>query len=344
MPRRFALLVVAGFLTACGAAAPPPPDPAARFSESRYIVAKGWSDQGPRAAEADARAKVAEQIRSQLRSTLTVETSENSAGAGSSSARIHSEVEAKTDFAHGELIETVPDGTRCEGERCSAIAVLERTRLVERLDARYAVERGGFDAAATAAEGPDAEEPGHFARNYRAAARSFGELRAIAREIRVVARRNHEPYEADRTRFEVLAATRARRLAETKVTLLLAGIEPAELREPLSQAFAGAFGALGVHAAPGEICDDGLAFEPTASMACTLGHLGPSCRLALTGRMRRCDTGRAALGDIDFSAVNLRGVHPSGEPQARRRLIEKIGSEAFVEPLRAGLRPVLPLQ
>ena len=351
LPRRFAslpLVVLLGFLASCGGPADPArsskiglKDLETRYPASRFIRGVGQSDVGRREAELDARRVVAEQISSEIRSHLQVT---NESVGGVETARVRASVEASADFAYGELIEIIDRATICVGARCEALAVLERGRATDALEALYAAERPSFVAAADAAL--SATELAEFTRSFRVAGESFDRLAPLARQIAVIARAPFPPHIEDRVRSEALLAERARRLGDVRITLILTSVEPAPLRETLSAAFSAAFGALGLQARPGATCESGLAFEPTASMKCGLGMLGPSCELAMTGRLKRCPAAGAegGLSDLDFADLKLRGVHPSTEAEARARLLGKIGSAPLADRLREGLKPVVPIR
>lgn len=105
-----ALPAMIALLSAC-ASTPAIPDhllnPAAhpKFPPSAYITSVGMSERGPREAELDARARVAEQVRSEIESVTLSEIEEVTKGGSTESfQRLYSEVKSRTGFSHAEMI------------------------------------------------------------------------------------------------------------------------------------------------------------------------------------------------------------------------------------------------
>ncbi len=327
----FGLVVCA--LAGCGGEAPRPEPWKARHPASRFITADGFSDEGPDAAEAEARAGVARQIDSSIEATLTVRTGETD---GRPSHDIESVTREKARFDRGELIKVVREATHCEGRRCQAFAALDRDEVEDLLGREYVAGHAAFTTAAGAAEG--AAGLADFTVRFRQAETAFDALEPRGRQIEGVTGRAYGPYATDRERRDALRARRARMLADLRVTLRLDAAADEAWREPLAGALVGAFRDAGLLAAPGDTCAAGVEFRPAAKVACGLGPLGPSCELQIDGELRDC-AAHAGLGTLRARVV---GAHPRSEDDARRQLLDRLAGGALAAALRQQIGDVLP--
>lgn len=348
-------LIVAWLLAGCGASVPPPPGPdevALRYPEARFIRGIGYGvysadaerPEARRRAEADARARVAEQVRSRIRSRLTVESRAGNDG-DPAVEQVEQRVETDALFERGELVRVIQKATRCADGRCAALAVLSRERAAAAFTDAYEAHRPALQASLSAAEESE-DDPVAFTSHYRSVQRDLPRLARLAARIEVLTHARYGPYAEDRRRADALTET-ARRLRDTPLSLVTAELPNGALGDAVARAFVRGFRELGLSAVPSGTCAASdtmrFGFEPDARVECRGGPLGRTCRLRLGGLLRDCERG-VEVARFDFSGVPLRAAHPRDEARARRQLEAKLGSASFTDPLRQGLEAVLPLE
>ena len=327
-------------LSGCGGAAPGPDMEAlkGRYSERTYIVGHG---SGPTEAEAkaDARSQVANQISASLKADLQVTTSESS---GDTDVKVSRFIQETSDFDRAEMIKVVRKASHCAEGQCTAMAVLSRGDYLDTLAEDYADQRPNFTEAATAAE-RGGEDITRFTRNFRAAMNAYSPLARIARRAKVVAGGGIDGMEADDRRARSLVAMRASKLGALKITINAGGLANAKVEAALEQRLISAMSQLGLSAASGAKCSEGLSLVLSGAIDCAQGTLGSRCSLPLTARLAECDSG-TEIAPLDFRALKLKGAHPKRMDLALAALIDKAGKAQLVDPLKQQLHAVLPLE
>ena len=327
-------------VSACGTVRPDAvTKPSPRYSHADYVVGIGTSSQGPAAAEADARARVAAQIASVLEATLTAESRSDN---GQSSERAHQKITTTTRFEHSEWIRVAPGDVRCEDGECTALAVLERRAAVEVLEREYGGEAVPFRTATAAALKDPSDLPA-FTRHFREAERGFARLVPLGRELAAIGGEPCRVFTEDQRRRDDLAAARETVLSSIHVVVLPSEVSAGDLDPLVQSALVGALQTLGLQAAAASVCQSGFDFLPRTTLACAPSGLGPRCELGLSGVLRACGSG-APVAKVDFRSAPLASVHPRSTEDARRKLGDRVTPAALVGAMRAGLEQVVPIR
>lgn len=330
------LILLGLMLTGCAGSPKTPPLTSARlalaYPAARYIMATGESD-SRLAAEAAAKAGVAEQISARIESSLSVRTRSDGAGEDQT---IDARVRSTSSFSRAELIQVVPKHGRCVEGRCTAVAVLHRGEADAALAKAYAAPAERFRRATAAALA--ATQITEFTRQFRVAEDAWGTLRPLAAWRDAITGAAEVAQDADR--HARLLAARDDRLS----TLRLSVIAPADdIGQTTAGALAAAFTRMGISARPASACDAGYAVSTSGAVECGTGSFGPRCALPLQAGLTACPDG-APLAMLDLRAAKLAGASPRSEADARRRLMERVTAERLAAALAEQVRPVFPVR
>ena len=328
----FAVLSLAG----CGGApkVPPPSDArlALAYPNARYILATGEAD-SRLAAEAAAKAGVAEQISARIESSLSVRTRSDGTR---EDQKIDARIKSSSSFSRAELIQVVPKHGRCVENRCTAVAVLHRGEADAALAKEYAGPAERFRRAADAAHA--AERITEFTRQFRVAEEAWRAVRPLAAWRDAITGAAEVAQDAERNAR--LLAARDDRLK----TLRLSVIAPAdEMGQTTAGALAAAFTRMGISARPATTCSAGYAVSTSGTVECGTGSFGPRCALPLQADLKACPDG-APLATLDLRGAKLAGASPRSEADARRRLKERVTADRLAAALAEQVRPVFPVR
>jgi len=310
---------------------------ASRFPESGYILGRGESREGRTSAEANARARISEQI--DLAVQVEIRDRQQHEG-GRDYQSVLVEVSQSSRFQRAELMRIVPESITCHGPRCEVLAVLDRGDAIAALTGAYERAATAFREAANQAMRTPSIAP--FSARLRDADSAFRSLAPLAFQMRAIGRRDPPGFAEDEGRMRSLVAERVRRLSAVRITVVPHDVPQGDWSS-LGGAIVDAFGVIGVAASTGIDCTSGLAFVVEAPIECSASYLGPKCTIDLRGVLSDCTT-RAELAPVDFSAAKLTGAHSREETLARRDAVHKVTAGALAPVLRARVMSVLPVQ
>jgi hypothetical protein len=349
------LLTLACLLAACsGRGASPGIDPAgdpesffprppARYPAAWYLSAWGISATSFSEAESDARARVAEQVASDIEAEIGSEMESISRdGELRETQRLYSRVTTRSRFDRAELIRIDAKLAREHEGRFYAFAYLSREELGAALTDEYEASARSFRAAAAALPGLREDVAAYTAALRRAQA-SYPALADLAAELRVAAGRPYEPFLEDRDDYLALEADRAELLASLSVGLRL-DLDPAapDGGSGIRQALKGALAQLGLRAQP-DGCDAASFLLRVSDEAdCGQGPFGPRCTLRLRGELAPCPSG-PLLVELDLAPEGLQGSDRRDPAEALRRAYLAAEVEALLPVLKTGLAPILPI-
>jgi hypothetical protein len=245
-------------------------------------------------------------------------------------------------FDRAELIRVDPRDTQCTGQRCTAVATLNRDAAAAALKPDYDTARADLRAACAPAESP-AEPLADPVALTRALRRADAQFPAVARRGRVLAAVQGSPYAPlaeDRACLDTLRARARQSARETPVLVDVSAVDDADARTRLGAGLAAGLAALGLRAATGDRCDAGLRLAVSGRLSCGSGPFGPQCALPLTAALHTC--AGAPLADVPLGPP-ASGAHPRGEDKARAALYDLLTPAALQGPLKAALADTLPV-
>lgn len=325
-------LAVAGLCAACGAPEPTP-DPRSAWPESRYLLAEGH---GPtrRAAEDDARARIAARIEARITARLTVSTTETPTGA---EERVEQQIITESRFDRAELIELPGALQRCAPTGCVVTAVLDRQTASARLRDAAAEPSSRLRVAAERSGEGDLRA---FTQSLRAAERAWRTVASLGWQRTAILGAIPTDFAADRARHRSLQAQRAERLGQVRIALVAIEGEP-EVDRRLRGALSGALSALDVpHQASDARTAGALRLVGRASIGCHRGPVGPRCALDAQLELLGPD-GRWA--GIELGDAGLAAIDPREPARARAALLDRIEAARLGPAVQAALAPVLPI-
>lgn len=312
---------------------------AARYPAHRFLVGEGMSRIGRAEAEAQAKARLAEQVRSEVVSLVEAVSGGED---GREFQRILSEARVRSDFHHAQLIRVTSEPERDPDGFFRAIAVLDRKEAVSVLMDEYRRESERFRlevGRALRARG----DAVRFTAPYRQAEGAFAVLTRYALKVRVIAGSGRYPdeFEVDRREFLRLEEARSEVLSGLRITILPGDIEPVSARARVREVLTSAVASLGVVTVAEEVCRSGYAIVPRARFECETSPDGVRCVLNLGGRVTDCAT-RSDVAALDLAEV-ASGVHSREADIARAQTLVALNTRDLAERLRESLKGVLPL-
>ena len=339
--------VLSALLAAC-VGAPTLPDhllnPAAhpKYPRAGYITAVGMSDRGAREAEQDAKARVAEQVRSEIEAvSLSVMEEVTRGGSTESSQKLYSEVKSRTGYAHAEMIRVDPGTAARVDSLHYAFAYLSRAHMFDVLRAEYEAGAAKLRRAAEALPSL-ADDPAAFTTTYHMAHDAYRDLTAKAFEIRAVTGRAYEEHGRDERIHRQLEEMGEEVLRGFEMSVAIRCDEGPATREVVLMALTGALARLGLTATPGACAPRRHTLEVVIDVTCRRGYFGPECEMALTGALVHCASGRV-LAELELGDGAYNGIHTRDEGKAMEAIYERVTAESLLPKLGKGLSTVLPI-
>ncbi len=319
------------------------------YPPSSYLTAVGQSGRSMAEAEARARAAVAEQIRSEIRSVAASFEQELRVGSAvGSSGAVSLRVEVRSEFSRAELLRVDPKLSARHDGQYLAFAYGSRRELSAALGEAYETAAVPFRRAVAEAE--RAPELLAFVAAYRTALRTHPG--PLGLELAAVAGGSPAAVKLDLERLRALLELRSARLAAVQVAVQVAAradgragegdASPPEASGHLEGLLARALVRLGVVASPGA-CAAGLALTVEASPRCGQGSFGHRCQLGLLADLRPCG-GATPWARADLSDPSFAGASPRGQDDARAKMWNKVSEESLAARLGVGLGAALPLE
>lgn len=225
--QRGILALVILLLSGCAASGPSleesPVPLEVRFPADGYVVAWGISEQSARQAELAAKAAVAEQVRSSIKSELvSVMEAESQDGVITDYEKLESRINTTSHFDHAELIRVVPETATFKNGVHQVFAAMSRREAVTELLIPYENEAISFRLLSTQLESLEFDPP-HFTQVWRQMKPRRERLLPLAAEVRAVAGRTLPEIAADNARWEAAESARAQLLNDLNVVVDLAG-------------------------------------------------------------------------------------------------------------------------
>lgn len=304
----------------------------AQYSEAQYIVGHGISNTSQREADLDAKAQVAEQIRSSIRSETTAfAKAVIRNGSSDDSQVLTSKVQASAQFSRGEMIRIVPASRKFEKGQYQSVAQISRSELSQILIAEYEDAAIAFRQH----DNPDlANDLAAFTSSWKQAKRAYTKMAATACEIQAVIRGAYQPFTIDRDLMQKFNQQRLTWLSNIHVAVRVrsgGNIDTYAMAESIS----GAMAELGL-VADGNRCADGLLLlDLTPSVIWKKFYGTDVCEVTLSGNLKNCATGNV-LSEVSISGLNGEGKDPI------RRMHNRATPEKIAPLLSESLGHVLP--
>lgn len=329
---------------------------ATQYSPQRFIVADGYSSEGPEAARLQAQENLARTIRSEIQATFINVATEVQGTGGDDEYRdeFFHRIETHTSFRHNQLIE-VPQ-IRREGNSYVALAVASRERLDQELALDQRRSEGRTRTAVTRAESAaDQKDLSGMARALRALEKNATEVLEARIQRRAIA---HAPadlgYDPTPDLLRVVALgdqLRASAMVHLSTPAGPDGSPAAALQVqsavrtclqrldiPATDA-AAERPCLGIR----EPHQPHFALQVRPTVAAKWGLLGYTSRLELQGRIFRCGkTPPTAWVDLN-SDEPIIGHHTNNEDAATRKMLAELRPEHLEGGLRRLLGGEIPL-
>lgn len=300
------------------------------YPDSRYLAAPGYSAVSAADAGTNARAAVADAIRSRLRSSLEAQTRElqrNDVLVRETEYR--RTISTDAEFAYGEMIKVDATVTRHAADQYVAIAYLDRIRAAEVLSRDYEEAATGFRAATT--ELPSlTRDMAAYAETVRTARASYRRLADRDRELRAISGHGHGEFQDDFRRYREALAQQRQVLAGISVGLVVADAEGFPGARVAAQV-AEALNHLGLTVV-GRGCDHAryvLHLEPSLRERRIIGSV---FELSFDGVLSHCDGGHEAAV-VHLSHPDFRGEGRSPLQQLQLRITADRLAELLLESL-----------
>ena len=318
--------------------------PGDRYPALEFMVATATSAESMEDAETRARAALAAQIRSQIRSVVADESSQVSRGDDvefESSTR--SVIRQEAAFDHMELFHIDEESRRRAGGRYHAAVYLKRSeaRRVLRDDYTVAAERMQREASSLTAVS-DHDLPG-FAARYGEAQTAWDILHARALEMRAVAGTFPVDYTRLRDQWLQVERERHRRIDGLELAVVVLPCIPTgdplnhnAVREKMMQAL----DAMGL-VVRGRDCGAGQYLLEIQPRFWHRGMAGVVTRLTFAGQLRDCLTGDRWEFNMDDYAWVAEGARAE---DAVRKVQELVTAESLRPALAGALQGRLPLR
>ncbi|GAB4304339.1 MAG: hypothetical protein Kow0090_19930 [Myxococcota bacterium] len=312
-----------------------------RYTPALFITAVGVSQKDAEDAEQNAKARIAEQIRSSIESESESSVKEISAEKGESqvASEFSSRVRQTAQFSHAELIKIDKGSAFADNGIFYAFAYLNRREAVEILSTEYKNAAEPFRAAARAIIEPNTPF-GQFIIAYKKMHESFTTLVAKASEIRAIMKSSLEDYADDASLFQKAEKSAEERIANLHINVIVASPNKADgelIRETLARTII----KLGIAASPSDTCGRSLALKLGAEENCKRGALGEVCALVLKGALIDCSNKKAI---IDIEIGGFKGVHAKEQEVAREKMYEQLTEKKVFPLLKYKLGEVLPVK
>jgi len=265
-----------------------------RFPDAEFMVASATSPLAQDQAEARARAALAAQIRSRIRTVMVDEFTEESLdGVSTTTSSTHRDIVQEAAFDRMELIQLDAGSGRHADGLYHATVYLSRAEARTVLGADYSAAAARLAReAAPLADVPDHDLPG-FAARYAAVREAYAVVEARAMELRAITGALPAGFFATREQWFAAETERTRRLEHLRLALTVSPPVPAGdpfdrgvLRQDLVEALVAA--GLSVR---GTVCGDAPYLLVVQPRLVHQGMLGVVTRLSLLGYLQDCRTG-----------------------------------------------------
>ncbi len=341
-----------------------------KFPGDKWIVGIGESSRGPADAGVQARARIAEQlessIRTEFKSATRLDSKQSGDAAPVSSERhsITSESIVRSTFEHAELIRVVDDMGSCNGGLCTAVAVLNRDQAAAVFQREYNQAVIDFQAAATQAHvlagGGTPADAGEsdiisseggtpvvrtddlsaFASAYNAAARAYKSIDTAAARAAAVGR----PL---KVAADIMAAWSGLRAARAMMAASVSPMVTVEPPEPgpggeIVHTIIRALSDLGVTAEASSTCNGAVHLRPSSPIDCRRARMGWDCAATVRISASGCRPGSAAY-EFVIDGERLSGTSPYDQDKARAAARLAVTPEAIMDGIRNGLKDFIPL-
>lgn len=279
--------------------------PTTRYSESKYIVGYGISENSQREADLDAKAQVAEQIKSSIKSETTAfAKAVIRNGSSVDSEVLTSKVSASAQFSRAEMIKIDPASRKTEKAQYYCTAYLSRRELSEILIAEYENAAIAFRNH----DNPDlANDLAAFTSSWKQANRAYTQMAASACEIQAVQRVRFEQFVSDRALMQKFNQQRLTWLSNIHIAVKIrdgGGIDTHAMAESVS----GAIAELGM-VADGRSCSNGLMLDLNPSIVMKEFYGTDVCEVILSGSLKDCNTGNV-LTEVSIDGLTGEGKNP----------------------------------
>ncbi|MCP4143901.1 MAG: hypothetical protein GY752_01310 [bacterium] len=339
MASKLALLALL-FLIGCGGTPPAKTDysaikeraSGANYPEAQYIVSRGISNTSQREADLDAKAQVAEQVRSSIRSEVTAFAKAVILnGSSNDSEVLTSKIQASAEFSRAEMIKIARGSRKRIKGQYQSVAYISRSELSQILIAEYELAAVAFHQH----DNPDlANDLAAFTSSWKQAKRAYTQMAATACEIQAVTRRPYQPLASDRELLKKYNRQRLTWLSNIHVAVRIrdgGNIDTYAMAESIS----GAMTELGL-VADGNKCTDGLLLlDLTPSVSWKKFYGNDVCEVTLSGSLENCATGNV-LSQVSISGLNGEGRDPI------RKMHNRATPEKIAPMLSESLEHVLP--
>ena len=316
-----------------------------------YIVQQSQGDTIEEARKR-ASAELTRQLSAELRSELIV-TSQSGQTADSSSVsdQVKEKVELFTHFKHAELIKPIAKCEYCLADHCQSSVALKRDELARRL-----VKEINSDVKRLKASAQDLNPQTsllRFTQAWYIAQASSQRIEPTLNQLKVIQRITKDLLE-----IESLMKDAQKQRAQREENLWI-GISNFDLRskgqfkvpnviqEALKGGFSQALETMGLKYWAQENCpvsdsqQDVIMMTPSGELHCSLGFIGPQCKLQLGISLSLCHQGK--LSDDVWNKLKLVGVHPRDTQGALDKLLKSIKEADFSAPLSKSLSPFIIL-
>ncbi len=300
-----------------------------------------------------ASAELTRQLSAELKSELIV-TSQNSSHSGQATQaqdQVQERVELYTHFKHAELIKAVAKCEFCQAESCQSTVALHRDQLARRLAKEINADVKRLKTSAQDLH-PDSSLL-RFTQAWYIAQASSQRIEPILNQLKII-----ERITEDLITIEALMKDAQKQRAQreenlwigfNKLDISFKGQErlPQAIQEGLMGRFSQALETMGLKKWTQESCpshkngQDVIMLTPTGTLSCSLGFIGPQCKLQLGIKLNLCHKGK--LGEDSWSRLKLVGVHPHETQGALDKLLKSIKSTDLSAPLSKSLSPFIIL-
>lgn len=295
-----------------------------------------------------ASAALTRRLSAELRSEVSVKTAERS---GVQVDDVQESVQVSSHFEHAELIKPIKRCESCIGKNCASAVFLQRDELAARLIKSISPELKRLTEALK-----DLKPESHLLRFTQAwylSQASAKRVEPIIEQLKIIHRSSPELEGAEQG---IEHARRERALREERLWIVVDHPEidsqetlPESLREGLKGRISKGLETLGLKQSTARMCPsehqdntgDFIRIEPKGSLSCTLGLIGPQCRLKLSIRLSLCGAGE--LSEDSWSGLKLIGVHTRDQLGAINGLLKNLEESDLSSHLSKSLSPFIIL-
>ena len=285
----------------------------------------------------EARRRASAELSRQLSAEVRSEVSVKGVGQrGDSTEQVTEHIEISTHFKHAELIKPLSRCEVCRGARCITAVALNRDQAAKRL-----MRDLGSDVQTLSVTTQDVNMTSpllRFTQAWYQANAAYQRMRPLLNQLRVLGRMSRALARSDQMmkRASQEVARRHERLWIAIAPLQLKGdlSMPQGLAEAVDGQFSRALESLklkrwGQAECPRETSrhqdqtsNDVMRVIPQGRVHCTLGLIGPQCRLALGIKVELCP--HEQLTQIEWSDLKLVSVHPRDPKRALSKLNQSL--------------------